>query len=120
MVTPVLDPLNGNTNYSAYFPAGNWVNLADLDEIYNIDYGQSIKIKTKAKVNAYLMEGALVPYQNNNDMRINTTTTLLQAPIDLIINRDNVGHAIGTLLLDQGSSRFEIDNSFYEYYEIRH
>jgi hypothetical protein len=47
-----------------------------------------------------------------------TTADLIKAPISLIINRDTNLMASGTLLLDQGISRAEINNWNYEYYQL--
>lgn len=50
--------------------------------------------------------------------RVYTTADLLKEPIAIVANRDSYGSAKGTLFLDQGISRQEIDNSDYEYYGI--
>ena len=89
------------------------------------DSGKTVQLTPRAKVNAYLRPGSLIPHQNNTVNKINNTNTLLQAPINLVVNRNSKGaeasnFAVGTLLLDQGTNRSEIDNYQYEYYEIRH
>ena len=125
-VAPILDPLGNATTYSSYFPKGRWVNLADMEDIIDAgETGMTVQLTPRAKVNAYLRPGSLIPHQNNTVNKINNTVTLLQAPINLVINRVSKGpeasaFAVGTLLLDQGSERSEINNGQYEYYEIRH
>ena len=47
-----------------------------------------------------------------------TTEDVLAAPIMLVANRDQNGYAYGTLMLDKGISRKEIDNGDFEYYNI--
>jgi len=66
----------------------------------------------------HLAPGALIPFQNNSKMRMMTTEDVLAAPIMLVANRDQNGYAYGTLMLDKGISRKEIDNGDFEYYNI--
>jgi hypothetical protein len=51
-------------------------------------------------------------------MKLMTSTDTLKAPITLVANRDTNGVAGGSVLLDQGISRAEMDNCLYEYYDI--
>jgi len=51
-------------------------------------------------------------------MSIMTSTDTLSKPITLVANRDANGVAGGSLFLDKGSSRAEMDNGLYEYYDI--
>lgn len=46
------------------------------------------------------------------------TAQLIEAPISIIANRDEFGKATGTLLLEHGLSRSEINGGGYEYYTI--
>lgn len=47
-----------------------------------------------------------------------TTQDTFKKPIKLVANRDSNGVAGGSLMLDQGSTRSEMDNLLYEYYDI--
>jgi hypothetical protein len=49
-------------------------------------------------------------------MSLMTSTDTLKKPITLVANRDTMGVASGSLLLEQGISRSEMDNRQYEYY----
>jgi hypothetical protein len=52
-------------------------------------------------------------------MSIMTTKDSLKKPVMLVINRDSDNKfAQGTLFLDQGVSKAEIDNEDWEYYRI--
>jgi len=105
------------TTFSAYFPKGNWVNMADWTEVIKgADDYQTLKVRDT--VNVHLAPGALIPYQNNQDMSLMTSTDTLSKAITLVANRDSNGVAGGSLFLDQGISRAEIDDDLYEYYDI--
>ena len=69
-------------------------------------------------MNVHLAPGAMIPYQNNQDMSLMTTVETLKKPITLVANRDAQGVAGGSLFLDLGKSRAEIDDGLYEYYDI--
>jgi hypothetical protein len=60
----------------------------------------------------------MIPYQMNHLMKMMTSTDTLKAPITLVANRDANGVASGSVLLDQGISRAEMDNGLFEYYDI--
>ena len=75
-------------------------------------------LKVRDTVNVHLAPGALIPYQSNAQMTLMTSGDTLKAPITLVANRDSNGVAGGSLLLDQGISRAEMDNGLYEYYDI--
>jgi hypothetical protein len=47
-----------------------------------------------------------------------TSADSLKKPITLVANRDAQGVAGGSVFLDQGISRAEMDNGLYEYYDI--
>ena len=49
-----------------------------------------------------------------------TTEDVMKLPISIVVNRDEVAAAKGTLLLDDGISRSELINKTYEYYQIEH
>jgi hypothetical protein len=112
-----MNATNGQTNFNAYFPKGAWVNMADWSEVINgnDDY---TPLKVRDTVNAHLAPGALIPYQTNQDMSLMTSEDTLKKPISLVANRDTNGVAGGSLFLDQGVSRAEMDNGQYEYYSV--
>ena len=116
-VSPIMNATNNSHNFESYFPKGNWVNLADWSEVIT---GQDsvATLKVRDTVNAHLAPGALIPFQNNTNMKFMTTVDVLAAPISLIANRDQNGYAGGSLFLDQGISRSEMDNNNYEYYSV--
>ena len=69
-------------------------------------------------VNVFLRGGSIIPFQKNDDMKINSTAALLNAPITLIALRDENGRAKGTMVLDTGDSRKELTDQTYEYYQF--
>ena len=69
-------------------------------------------------VNAHLKPGSLIPFQFNGDHKMSKTAQLIEAPITIIANRDPYGKATGTLLLEKGISRSEINGGHYEYYTL--
>lgn len=117
LVSPIMNMTNGANSFQAYFPQGQWVNMADWTEVINgtDDY---TTLQVRDTVNVHLAPGALIPFQDNSDMSIMTTTDTFKKPIKLVANRDANGVAGGSLMLDQGSSRAEMDNLNYEYYDI--
>ena len=98
-VSPIMNATNNSPNFQSYFPKGNWVNLADWSEVIT---GQDsvATLKVRDTVNAHLAPGALIPFQNNTNMKFMTTVDVLAAPISLIANRDSNGYAGGSLFLD--------------------
>jgi len=94
----------------------------DTSEIITVtgDQSQSVDLKIRDTVNVHLRPGALIPFQDNSEMRLRTTDDLLKQPLSLIINPDAQKKAKGTVFLDQGYERKEIDNQDYEYYQIEH
>lgn len=65
LVSPIMNAtVNGQTTFNAYFPKGQWVNLADWSEIITgADDYTSLKIRDT--VNVHLAPGALIPFQDN-------------------------------------------------------
>lgn len=64
-VSPILEQLkDGAKTFKSYFPAGKWVNLADLTEIINNKDGKGayVDLKVRSTVNAHLKEGTLIPF----------------------------------------------------------
>ena len=114
-VAPILTPGIADS-YPVYFPHGTWVNLADYSEI--ITGPVTKNITTKLTVNAHLRPGSLIPFQDNSQKQYSRTSQLVEAPISIIANRDEHGKASGTLLLDKGISRDEINGNHHEYYSI--
>ncbi len=91
--------------------------MADWTETIsgNDDY---TTLKVRDTVNVHLAPGSMIPYQDNSDMSIMTTQDTFKKPIKLVANRDTNGVAGGSLFLDLGESRAEMDNYTYEYYDI--
>jgi hypothetical protein len=74
-------------------------------------------------VNAHLAPGSIIPMQDtmsNMTATYFTTEDVMKLPISIVVNRDEVAAAKGTLLLDDGISRSELINKTYEYYQIEH
>jgi alpha-glucosidase (family GH31 glycosyl hydrolase) len=117
-VSPILTATNGQSTFDSYFPKGQWVNMADFKEIINGNDNMQ-KLTVRDTVNVHLAPGALISFQDNSDMSIMTTQDTLKKPIMLVINRDTDNKfAHGTLFLDQGVSKAEIDHEDWEYYRI--
>lgn len=49
-----------------------------------------------------------------------TTGDLHDIPISILVNRDDNGNSVGSLLLDEGISRVELTSNAFEYYTILH
>ena len=117
-VSPILSATNGQSTFESYFPKGQWVNMADFNEIISGNDNMQ-KLTVRDTVNVHLAPGALISFQDNSDMSIMTTQDTLKKPIMLVINRDSDNKfAHGTLFLDKGESKAEIDNEDWEYYRI--
>ena len=117
LVSPIMNATKGAKSFQAYFPKGQWVNMADWTEVINgtDDY---TTLQVRDTVNVHLAPGALIPFQDNSDMSIMTSQDTLKKPIKIVANRDSNGVAGGSLFLDQGESRAEMDNLNYEYYDL--
>jgi hypothetical protein len=63
-----------------------------------------VTLKVRDTVNVHLAPGALIPFQNNSDQTMLTTSDALKKPISLVANRDVNGQAGGSLFIDQGIS----------------
>ena len=100
-VSPIMNDTKGATTFKSYFPAakGAWVNLADWSETV-VGTDDLSTLKVRETVNAHLAPGAMIPFQDNADMLVQTTNDLLVKPITLIANRDVNGQAGGSLFLD--------------------
>jgi ribosomal protein L14 len=92
--------------------------MADFSEIINGgDKLQTLQVRDT--VNVHLAPGALISFQDNSDMSIMTTQHSLNKSIMLVVNRDSDNtYAEGTLFLDKGESKSELDNEDWEYYRI--
>jgi alpha-glucosidase (family GH31 glycosyl hydrolase) len=76
LVAPVLDFLEKDNIYEAYFPAGNWTDLDDFStiEVIPVIDPSHMKQKLTAKdttVKKFLMQGSIIPVQMEGD--INST-----------------------------------------------
>lgn len=72
----------------------------------------------KDRINAHLRPGKLIPYVYNETAMIKTTTQGNLAPIEVWANRDLIGQANGKLFLDGGTSKSELENLEYEYFDL--
>ena len=94
--------------------------MADLNEVIDTTKGgANVTLNVHSTVNVHLKSGGLIPYQNTGDMSVKTTTDLLKKPVAILANRDDSGHAEGTVFLDQGISRVELDSQLYEHYSVK-
>jgi alpha-glucosidase (family GH31 glycosyl hydrolase) len=117
-VSPILNATKGATKFQAYFPKGKWVNMADFSEIID-GKDDMADLQVRDTVNVHLAPGGLISFQDNGDMSIMTTYDALRKPIMLVVNRDTDNKfAQGTLFLDKGESKAEIQNEDWEYYRI--
>jgi alpha-glucosidase (family GH31 glycosyl hydrolase) len=73
LVSPIMNATGDKTTFQAYFPKGSWVNMANWAEIIlgNDDYAT---LQVRDTVNAHLAPGAIIPFQNNSDLSVMTTT----------------------------------------------
>ena len=51
-------------------------------------------------------------------MNIKTTGELLNRPITLLVNRGHNDHAMGSVFLDKGQDRKELDSGQFEHYKL--
>lgn len=72
----------------------------------------------QSTVNAHLAPGSLIPWQDYRITNAKTTDDLLGKQISLVANRDANGNAEGTLFLDTGYTRQELNDRNIEYYQI--
>ena len=100
LVSPIMNATNGAQTFSAYFPKGSWVNMADWSEVISGKDDYVTTLKVRDTVNVHLAPGAMIPFQSNKDMSIMTTGDTLKKPISLIANRDSNGVSGGSLFLD--------------------
>lgn len=100
----------------AYFPKGTWASLNNLGSI--IEGGKSVILDATTSINAHLMPGKLVAFQNNSQGTYQRVQDLINASVSLIVNTDTNGYATGSLFLDQGSSKEEIESANYEYFNF--
>ena len=68
-----------------------------------------------------MKEGTIIPYQDTNEKRFDTTTNLIEDDgLDLLIYPDSNGFAEGTLYIDNnGDSESDFESNRFEYYKIR-
>lgn len=62
-VSPVLESLNGTTDYQSFFPNGRWVSLKNFNDVLVIDEasgGKNVNLTAPDDfVNAHLMQGSI-------------------------------------------------------------
>ena len=69
----------------------------------------------------HMKEGTIIPYQDTNEKRFDTTTNLIKDDgLDLLIFPNSNGFAEGTVYIDNnGDSENDFEANFFEYYKIR-
>lgn len=110
-VSPKLTP--GDEKYQSYFPAGTWVSMKDFSQTVTPKAGTvgewlDLDAPTDT-VNVHLRPGYMIPWQDNRDQKWDRTSQLLtEAPLSLVANPNENGHATGKLFLDGGYSEQEL------------
>lgn len=121
-VTPILEALKDDvTEFEAYFPKGIWVDINNPQNIIDTreKEGDTVKLATdNLSVHTHLKSGSMIAFQDNSDGKVMTTNDLLQKPISLYAVRNEHGYAYGSVFLDKGISRAELDNKNIEYYQL--
>jgi len=117
-VSPILSALeDGVTTFQAYFPAGNWVNLADWS-VLAVDEAGMVDLDVQDTVNAHLRPGSMIPYYTNQNDQLMLASEFINEPISLVFNRDDNGYAEGTVFLDKGEKLSDLGGN-YEYYQVK-
>ena len=97
MITPVTEA--GVETVPAYVPAGTWVNMNGYK--YFTTTGEKMDIPVQPDVAiTHLMPGKIVTKQMDESLL--TTADLSTNLFTLVANRDEHGHAEGTLYVDDG------------------
>jgi hypothetical protein len=94
-----------------------WAGLNNLGELLAGGQAHDLDISQQS-VNAHLMPGRVIAFQNNSDESITSVHQLINSPISLVVNLDNNDFAKGSLFLDQGEKLSELNNWDYEYYHL--
>lgn len=94
------------------------MNLADFSEVIDAKADGYQDLKFRDTINAHLRPGTLIPFQNNSAQYLTRTASLLQQPISLVVNRNDRKVAQGTVFLDNGIEREELEHETYEYYTV--
>jgi hypothetical protein len=93
--------------------------MIDYSIVDNKAGGQVVELPAKDTVQVHLRQGSIIAHQDNSDFSIKTTADLLQKPISIVVNPDAQGHADGSLFIDSGISRAELNGDF-RYYLLVH
>lgn len=109
MVTPVHEA--GAETVTAYVPAGTFINMKDYSVVASTGGKIDIPVQADVAIN-HLMPGKITTKQMGDFM---TTSDLKDNLFTLIVNRDSLGHAEGTLYVDDGVS---LDQA-YDYMEFQ-
>jgi hypothetical protein len=96
MVTPVVEA--NAESVSAYVPAGTFINMKDYSVVTSTGEKMDIAVQPDVAIN-HLMPGKIVTKQMGDFL---TTTDLKDNLFTLVANRDEFGHAEGTLYVDDG------------------
>lgn len=109
MVTPVVEA--GSETVTAYVPAGTFINMKDYTIVTSTGEKLDIAVQPDVAIN-HLMPGKIVTKQMGDFL---TTTDLKDNLFTLVANRDEFGHAEGTLYVDDGVT---LDQA-YDYMEFQ-
>jgi len=114
---------------ASYFPNGDWVNMKNYSDIVSVGDpsvpgGQLVELVAPSDhnetINDHLRPGYIVPIQPNEDWAHSSAIDInTNGKIDLVVNADYLGAAVGKLLLNKGELQAELDNKEYEYFEFK-
>ena len=108
-VSPVFEA--GATTIKTYFPSGDWVSMKDYSVLTSAGEVKEVPVQNDVAI-SHLMPGAIVTKQEGDFM---TTSDLSANKFTMVANRDNLGHAQGTLYVDDGVS---VEQG-YDYFEFQ-
>jgi len=126
-VSPALKP--GAQSVSSFFPAGQWVSMNNFADVLNVKNDSWIDLPAQngnssvnGTVNVHLMPGKITAWQNNTDHKVMLASVMpTNDTLSLVINRDSSkgNSATGSLFLDLGLERSELENKEYQHYNVR-
>ncbi len=121
LVAPALH--KGVRTVSPYLPNGNWYDLraGRLLARYLENEMNGTRVTLKAgfeHVNVLLRGGAVIPFQDAAAAGVRRTETLHLLPLEIIVAPDHMGHAHGTLVVDDGESISPVENGTYRHYSF--
>ncbi|KAF3795981.1 putative alpha-glucosidase [Nymphaea thermarum] len=97
MVSPILR--QGQSSVDAYFPAGTWFDMFDLNTSLSVPSGRTITLDAPLeKINVHVRAGSVLPMQEVAA----TTAEARKTPFTLLVALGNGEGAEGELFLDDG------------------